>query len=120
MNTGGYDKKISFISMAGTSDGKGGTIPGRVILISTFASVKQESSISAAKYLALQGNQDVLNKVYKIKIRYRASFLPTEDMFIAYRGYDLTIQNVQLTGERARREYIIQAVFNDKTSSITT
>lgn len=120
MNSGGYDKKIDFVSMAGVADGTGGTVPGRAILLSTVANIKQVGTVNAAKYLALQGNQDVLNKLYTVKIRYRSGFLPTEDMFIAYRGYDLTILNVELNGERARREYTIKAIFNDKTSSITT
>lgn len=114
MNTGRYDQRVLFRSFQDVSDGHGGTTPIPVTLLETFAAVKQVKSSSDLEQL-----QNDLNKVYKIAIRHRLDFTPSQGSVIVYRGDELTIQQVDLSGERHRREYIITAMYGDNTNADT-
>lgn len=105
MNTGKQDRKIKFISLAGTDDGYGGTIPGRTTLLETFAEVNQVGSGSKLEEL-----QNVLNDAFQFKVKWRAGFEPNLAKIIEYNNLDLTIQQVELNNQRLKRFWTITAI----------
>ena len=105
MNTGKQDRKIKFISVLGTDDGYGGTIPGRNDLLTTFAEVKQVSSGASLEEL-----QHVLNDGYRFLVKWRSGFDPNLAKIIEYDGKDLTIQQVELNNQRLKRYWLITAI----------
>lgn len=105
MNTGKQDRKIKFISLVGTDDGYGGTIPSRTTLLETFAQVEQTKSSNRLEEL-----QNVLNDVFRFIVKYRSGFEPNLAKIIEYNGLDLTIQQVELNNQRHKRFWSITAV----------
>lgn len=101
---GKYDRKVTFQNYQNISDGYGGSTPTFTDVITTFASVMQTKSSSGVS----NGQLD-LDKLYLVKIQYRALFTPDLSHSIVYNGDRLAIVSVQLNDERQKKEYWITA-----------
>jgi SPP1 family predicted phage head-tail adaptor len=102
---GKYDQRVTFQIYDEVSDGFSGTVPTFTDVLTTFASVKQLKSSSDVEQARLD-----LDKTYLIKIQARASFEPTLQHRIVYKGDILTIKSVSVENERLTREYWINAI----------
>lgn len=111
--TGNYDQLGNFITYGFDADGAGGTMPERVLLLRTFVAVLQIRSGSD-----LEQMQRNLGQIYRINIKYRAGFTPTDLMYFEWRGYTHTINTVELQGTRHRMEYTM-LIIQDKAIETT-
>ncbi len=95
-----YDQKIEFLTDGQVSDGYGGTIPGDVVLLSTFAAIKQLPRASV-----LEQFEANLPSVYRVSVQAREGFYPGVGMRVRWRGekYNIitspTVENVRLQQE---------------------
>jgi hypothetical protein len=103
--TGNYDQIVNFISYGTASDGAGGTDPEREFLIRTFASISQIRSRSDLEQMERE-----LEQIYRLKIKYRSAFMPTNLMYVEWDGYQYTVNSVELQGTRHKREYTMLIV----------
>ena len=102
MNTGNYDKVINFVSFNDAKDASGGFPVTRLLLLTTFAMIKEVRSFTESEQ-----KQRVLNNIFDCRIKYRPSFEPTNLMFIEWSGYRYVINSVTLVGTRHKREYVM-------------
>ncbi len=102
MNTGNYDQVITFVSFDDAVDSSGGFPVTRLVLLSTYAMIKEIRSFSEAEQ-----RQRVLNNIFECRIKYRSAFEPTNLMFVEWSGYRSVISSVGLVGQRHKREYIM-------------
>jgi hypothetical protein len=112
MNTGNYDQVINFVSYDDTVDDSGGFPVTRLLLLNTYASIDEVRSFSETEQ-----RQRVLTNIFDCRIKYRASFEPTNIMFIEWSGYTYVISSVDLFGTRHKREYVMRI---EKGQAITT
>jgi SPP1 family predicted phage head-tail adaptor len=108
INFGKYDRKCKFFSLGTTSDGYGGNIPQRILLLDTFCRAVQMSGNSNIEVAQLG-----LPKTYQIGIMYRTGFNPGVNAIVEYDGFDHTIKAVVLNEERQRKEWILTLVRSD-------
>lgn len=112
MNTGNYDKVINFVSFSDNTDASGGFPLTRLLLLTTFAMIKEVRSFGETEQ-----RQRVLTNIFDCRIKYRASFEPTNLMFIEWSGFRYVINSVNLIGLRHKREY---AMVIEKAEQIIT
>lgn len=112
MNTGNYDQVISFVSLDDAVDDSGGFPVTRLFLLETFAMIKEIRSFSESEQ-----RQRVLNNIFECRIKYRSSFEPLNTMFVEWSGYRYVINQVDLVGQRHKREYVMQI---EKAEQLTT
>lgn len=103
--TGNYDQLGNFIDYQFVSDGAGGTEPERELLLRTFVAIEQIRSRSDMEQMERN-----LEQVYRLRIKYRSSFEPTDLMYFEWNGYRYTINSVELQGTRHKREYTMLIV----------
>lgn len=72
MALGKYDQKVQFISEGTVSDGGGGTIPSRVVELSTWARIYQ---LRASK--DIEQAQMNLPSIFRVHIQARVGFEPS-------------------------------------------
>lgn len=112
MNTGNYDQVINFVSFDDTVDDSGGFPVTSLLLLTTFAMIKEVRSFSESEQ-----RQRVLTNIFDCRIKYRTSFEPTNIMFIEWSGFRYVISSVDLVGQRHKREYVMRI---EKAEAITT
>jgi hypothetical protein len=110
--TGNYDQIVKFIQYGVASDEYGGTTPIRECLIRTYASISQIRSRSDLEQMDRK-----LEQIYRLHIKYRSSFEPTNLMYVEWRGYKYTVNSVELQGTRHQREYTMLIVQDGKSDS---
>ncbi|MFA5243708.1 MAG: head-tail adaptor protein [Pedobacter sp.] len=103
--TGNYDQRGTFIDFQDISDGAGGTTPERIELLRTFIAIDQIRSRSDLEQMERQ-----LEQIYRLRIKYREAFTPTNLMYLEWNGYQYTINSVELQGTRHKREYTMLIV----------
>lgn len=105
---GKYDQRVTFKELGQVPDGFGGTFPGLVNVLSTFARVEGVST-----YTAVQTLQITEGKVKKFFIKVRKGFEPNETMLINYKGKDYTITTPQeVDNERYQLEWAMIGTTN--------
>jgi SPP1 family predicted phage head-tail adaptor len=104
---GKYDRKCKFYSLGTTSDGYGGNVPQRILLLETFCRVVQISGGNSIEVAQLG-----LPKTFQIGIQYRAGFNPGVNAIVEYDGHDHTIKAVVTNEERMRKEWVLTLVRN--------
>ena len=102
MNTGNYDQVITFVSFDDTVDTSGGFPVTRLVLLSTYAMIKEIRSFSESEQ-----RQRVLTNIFECRIKYRSAFEPLNTMFVEWSGFRYLISSVDLVGQRHKREYIM-------------
>lgn len=112
MNTGNYDQVINFVSFDDDTDASGGFPVTVLLLLTTFAMIKEVRSFSADEQ-----RQRTLTNIFDCRIKYRASFQPTNLMLIEWSGFRYVISSVDLVGQRHKREYVMRI---EKADAIVT
>jgi hypothetical protein len=112
MNTGNYDQVINFVSFDDDTDASGGFPVTSLLLLTTFAMIKEVRSYSESEQ-----RQRVLNNIFECRIKYRSAFEPLNTMFIEWSGFRYVISEVDLVGQRHKREYVMTI---EKAEAITT
>jgi hypothetical protein len=110
--TGNYDQIVNFTRYGDSPDQYGGTNPIREQLIRTYASISQIRSRSDLEQMDRK-----LEQIYRLKIKYRSSFEPTNKMYVEWLGYKYTVNSVELQGTRHKREYTMLIVQDGKSDS---
>lgn len=103
--TGNYDQIGTFVSYGVEPDGAGGTEPVRLELLRTFIAISQIRSRSDMEQM-----ERGLEQIYRLNIKYRADFTPTNLMYLEWDGWTYTINAVELQGTRHKREYTMLIV----------
>jgi len=102
LNTGNYDQVIKFVSFDDDVDASGGFPVTRLLLLTTYAMIKEIRSFSEAEQ-----RQRVLTNIFDCRIKYRSAFEPINTMFIEWSGFRYVINSIDLVGQRHKREYIM-------------
>lgn len=86
MKLGRYDQKIQFLTEGEVSDGAGGTIPGDIPVLETFAAIEQLKQSRSIEQVQMR-----LPATYRVGVQVRKNFIPSVNMRVLWMGQKYSI-----------------------------
>ena len=86
MKIGKFDQKIEFFTEGQVSDGYGGTTPGDITVLKTFAAIEQLPQSRNIEQVQLS-----LPSTYRVSVMYRSGFTPSVKMMVKWRNEKFNI-----------------------------